>query len=398
MSKNIKIFITSGGTGGHIIPARALGQNLAKRKNVKLVFLGDIKYKSYIKKTDKFASKIISSSQIKNSKLFLLKAAFKIAFGVLQTLGLILIHRPKYIIAFGGYSTFPILIAAILTRRQIILHEQNSHLGKVNRIFAKYASKIATSFQETSGIEKSQQNKVHFIGNLVRPDILKLHKKTYKLPKFEEELDYDSNNPNKMGYDVLLTSEIYKFAQNNNSQNKDLFKILVIGGSGGAQIFSDILPKAFFNLSENIKEKIQIIQQAREELLMPTFEEYKKYNINIIIDSFFEDMPKLISQAHLVIARSGSSSIFEFCAAKKPMILIPFAKSADNHQQKNAQFMEKNGAAILVEEKEFTINNFGDILSQVICNEKILKKMSKNAGNLAKVDAVKDFTKLILKT
>ena len=392
MSKSPKIFIASGGTGGHIIPARCLAKSLSKNNKAIVTFLGDVKYKSYIKKNDKFRSKIISSSQIKRSKLFLIKAAVKISFGIFQTLILFLLHRPKYLITFGGYSTFPALIAALITRRKIILHEQNAHLGKVNRIFAKYAQKIVTSFEETSGILESHKDKVFFIGNLVREEILKLHKKPYKLPKLEEDQP-EIPDGNKMGYDILLASEFYK----DYDQKPDLFKILIIGGSGGAKIFSDILPKSFFNLSENIKEKIQVIQQVRQELLVPTFEEYKKYNINIIIDSFFENMPKLIEESHLIIARSGSSSIFEFCAAKKPMILIPFENSADNHQQKNASFLEKNGAALIVEEKEFTINNFGDILNNIIFNDKILKKMSKNAGLISKNDATKNFVKLILK-
>ena len=392
MSKSPKIFIASGGTGGHIIPARSLAKSLSKNNKAIVTFLGDVKYKSYIKKNDKFRSKIISSSQIKRSKLFLIKAAVKISFGIFQTLILFLLHRPKYLITFGGYSTFPALIAALITRRKIILHEQNAHLGKVNRIFAKYTQKIVTSFEETSGILESHKDKVFFIGNLVREEILKLHKKPYKLPKLEEDQP-EIPDDSKMGYDILLASEFYK----DYDQKPDLFKILVIGGSGGAKIFSDILPKSFFNLSENIKEKIQVIQQVRRELLVPTFEEYKKYNINIIIDSFFENMPKLIEESHLIIARSGSSSIFEFCAAKKPMILIPFENSADNHQQKNASFLEKNGAALIVEEKEFTINNFGNILNNIIFNDKILKKMSKNAGLISKNDATKNFVKLILK-
>ncbi|MBP7709935.1 MAG: undecaprenyldiphospho-muramoylpentapeptide beta-N-acetylglucosaminyltransferase [Rickettsiales bacterium] len=380
-----KIFISSGGTGGHIIPARCLAQQLAA-DGVEVLFLGDEKYRGYIKASDQFKSKIISSSQIKKSPIFLVKAALKIALGILQSLHLFLTQKPKCIFAFGGYSTFPLLIAAIVTKTDIILHEQNAHLGKVNRIFAKYAKKIALSFHETSGISAADLHKTIFVGNPVRDEILDLHKLAYSLPVQEvAELRKD----NKMGYDLLLASDFYQ-----EEKAKNLFKILVIGGSGGAKIFSEILPKAFFNLSENFKEQIQVTQQCRKELMRETFDTYRSFNVNIVIDSFFENMPELIKESHLVIARSGSSSIFEFCAAKKPMILVPFALAADNHQEKNAKYLEKNGAAIVVSEAEFTINKVNELLKNLIESGATLKKMSENAGELAVCDATKNLANL----
>jgi UDP-N-acetylglucosamine--N-acetylmuramyl-(pentapeptide) pyrophosphoryl-undecaprenol N-acetylglucosamine transferase len=383
MSK--KIFIASGGTGGHIIPARCLAKHLAS-DGFEILFLGDEKYRNYIASEDQFKSKIISSSQIKKSPLFLVKAAAKISFGILQSLHLFLTQKPKCIFAFGGYSTFPLLIAAIVTKTEIILHEQNAHLGKVNRIFAKYAKKIALSFHETSGISKADLHKTIFVGNLVRDEILNLHKLPYILPAQEPK---EVRKDNKMGYNLLLASDFYQ-----EEVATDLFKILVIGGSGGAKIFSEILPKAFFNLSENFKEKIQVTQQCRKELMHETFATYRKFNVNIVIDSFFKNMPELIAASHLVIARSGSSSIFEFCAAKKPMILVPFALAADNHQEKNAQYLEKNGAAIVLKESEFTINKVNELLKNLISSSDTLKKMSENAGELAVCDATKNLADL----
>jgi UDP-N-acetylglucosamine--N-acetylmuramyl-(pentapeptide) pyrophosphoryl-undecaprenol N-acetylglucosamine transferase len=106
-------------------------------------------------------------------------------------------------------------------------------------------------------------------------------------------------------------------------------------------------------------------------------------------------MPEKIRQSHLVIARSGSSSIFEFCAAKKPMILVPFEKSADNHQEKNARFLEKYGAALVISEKEFTISNIGKTLQNLINSYETLEKMSHSAASLAVIDATKNLANLI---
>lgn len=380
-----KIFIASGGTGGHIIPARCLAEYFTAN-GAEVLFLGDEKYRSYIKPSDQFKSKIISSSQIKKSPIFLVKAGCRIVFGIFQSLHLFLTIRPKCIFAFGGYASFPILVAAILTRTEIILHEQNAHLGKVNRIFAQYAKKIALSFVETSGISDENLSKSFFVGNPVRDEIINLNKLPYSLP---EQDVVAPKQDNKMGYNLLLASDFKE-----TETPKNLFNILVIGGSGGAKIFSEVLPKAFFNLSEAFKENIHVTQQCRKELMKETFDTYRSFNVNILIDSFFENMPELIEQSHLVIARSGSSSIFEFCAAKKPMILVPFALAADNHQEKNARFLEKNGAAIVVTEAEFTINRINELLKNLIASPMTLKKMSENAAALAALNATKNLAEL----
>ena len=116
----------------------------------------------------------------------MIKGLIKIGFGTIKSLYFIAKFRPDYIYAFGGYATFPMLIASVITKRKIILHEQNAHLGKVNRIFARFAEKIALSFLETSGIEPDHKNKTFFTGNPIREEIIKLHDKEYYLPNFEE--------------------------------------------------------------------------------------------------------------------------------------------------------------------------------------------------------------------
>ena len=388
MIQNKKIFITSGGTGGHIIPARCLAFELSK-ENYEVFFFGDEKYRSYIKAEDSFKSFIVSSSQLEKKPLKLIKAVLKIARGCFQSFLYFAAYSPKYVIAFGGYSTFPILIFAVITKTKIILHEQNSHLGKVNRLFAKYAYKIALSFADTSGILEEHKSKCVFVGNPVRDEILELNKIPYALPQ-EKKIEKPNN---KMGYDIILASDFVPKIVTDPKAN--LFNILVIGGSGGAKIFSEILPKAFFNLSEDLKSKINIMQQCREELVDETFNQYLAFNLNGEIKPFFIDMPEKIRQAHLVIARAGSSSIFEFCTAKKPMILIPFAKAADNHQEKNARFLEKHGAAIVITEEEFNINKIGQTLKNLIESQSALEKMSAAAASLAILDATKNLAKLV---
>ncbi len=351
-----KIFISSGGTGGHIMPARCLAEYLAEKQCL-VFFFGDEKYRNYVRHDDKFESQIISSSQFNKSPFNLIKSAAKIFLGVIQSCYFFLKIRPNILVAFGGYATFPLLIVAVLFRTKIILHEQNAHLGKVNRIFAKFAAKIATSFEQVSGVVEACKSKVVFTGNPIRKEILKLHAMPYLL--------------------------------------QDKFQILVVGGSGGAKIFSEILPKAISSLSENIKSRLVVVQQCRQELLQETFSQYKKFNINISINHFFDNMPDLIRDSHLVIARSGSSSIFEFCAARRPMILIPFAKAADNHQEKNARYLERRGAAMVISENDFTINEVSELLKNLISDHDSLCRMSEKSASSAVLDATENLEKLL---
>lgn len=372
-----QIFIVSGGTGGHIIPAVCLARLLQQQGN-NISFFGDNKISSYLNSRDTFFNKTISSAKITKSFLQLVVATCKIIYGILQCYYFIASKSPNVIIAFGGYASFPMLFAAVLAGKKIILHEQNAHLGKVNRLFARFAYKIATSFPNTSGLK--EQQKACYVGNPIRPEIAMLYSKDYILP--ENEL------PNTaMGYPVLLNSDFYI--------RQEKIKILILGGSGGAKIFSDILPKAFFNLPDYLKKSICITQQCRKDLLDSTIEQYKSLNIDVVASSFFGDMQNILEQTHLVIARAGASSLFEFCAAKKPMILVPFALSADNHQQKNADYMAKNGAALVVQESDFTIKNISDILIDLLQNQQNLYQMSKNSANLAKIDATILLAKLI---
>lgn len=373
MTKN-NIIITTGGTGGHIFPARVLAQKLSE-KNHKVKILADKNYQKYNFVTDNYHYHQIFSSQIKHSLSKLFVAIIKISLGILQSMLILLFFRPKFVISFGSYATFPTLCAALILRKKIILHEQNAHLGKINRIFAKFADKIFLTYKNTSGIQEKDQKKCYLVGNLVREEIAKLAKNKYQLPK-EDKFPENDNN---MGYDLLLASDF-------QPQERDLdsfFNILIIGGSGGAQIFSDIIPKAIFNLRSEIKQNLIITQQCRTDLVDKTFEEYQSFEVNSVIGDFFSDMSEKIKNANLIISRAGSSAISEFTIARKPLILVPFANSADDHQLKNAREIEKKGGAIIIEEKDFTINKLYRIIERLIDNPDLLLEMSKKSYKAA---------------
>ena len=382
-----KIAIITGGTGGHIFPARTTAENLVN-KGFKAVILGDRKYQKYHKDSDNFKYKIISSSSLKSGVFGLLLTSIKISLGILQSLIWMFLNRPKVVVAFGGYATFPVLLSAVILKKKIILHEQNAHLGKVNRFFIKYADFVALTYNQTDGIENCYLAKTKYVGNPVRLKIAELSKNEYQLPDFEIE----EKPVNDFGYDVLLASQFENYKQ---QQAVESFNILIIGGSGGAKIFSDVLPKAFFNVRDEVKSCIKITQQCRAELIQYTFDQYHSFNISVEISNFFDDMEERIQKAHLVIARSGSSSIAEFTAAKKPMILVPFARAADNHQEKNAKFIEQKGGAIVIKEEDFTINKITNCIENLIDNPALLLKMSKASFASAELGATDNLVKLI---
>jgi UDP-N-acetylglucosamine--N-acetylmuramyl-(pentapeptide) pyrophosphoryl-undecaprenol N-acetylglucosamine transferase len=384
-----KIFITTGGTGGHILPAICLAKALIAQNN-KITFFGDekvINYLHHLNNQQNFQFKLLSSSKIAKNFQSIIVASVKIFFGFCQSLFFLFTKQPNLVIAFGGYASFPLLLASALLGKKIILHEQNAYLGKVNRIFARFATKIAISFPETLAINLKYQHKVVYTGNPVREEIALLWQQKYQIPNFHQNIEISDN---RFGYNLILNSDFYQTTEN----KEECWQILILGGSGGAKIFSDILPQAFFNLPSNLKDSLKIVQQCRKELVESTFENYKNFNINVVVDSFFEDMPMLLKNSHLVIARAGASSIFEFCASKKPMILIPFPNSADNHQQKNAHYIAKNGGAILIEETDFKINHINQILRKLLENSEILYKMSECSAKLAQIGATNNLIKV----
>lgn len=374
---NRSIFIATGGTGGHINPARAIaGEIIKNNANQKVVVVADKKYQFYQNTTDKFINKIVSSSQLNkdliNKPFSLILAIILIFFGVLQSILLIIKYRPKLVVAFGGYATFPILIASALTRTKVILHEQNAHLGKVNRYFANYAEKIALSFFDTSGISPKNLTKTLLIGNFIRSEFEMIGEMIGE--KIGEKIG----------------------EQNLQEENKQkYFTILVIGGSGGAKIFSEILPEVFVNNLKNSEKCFKIIQQCRKEDGEVLIKKYSNYNMRFEVKSFFHDIDKKIKEADIVITRAGSSTLFELAIARKPMIIIPFAKSADNHQEKNAKIFEKNGLAVMVNEEDLKVDYFGDILMKTIENKELLKKMSQSACGFVINDSKPKMIKLI---
>lgn len=350
MTKEIKILISTGGTGGHIFPALAFIEDLDKSK-YKYLLLADsrfLNFQSQIK--DSIRYQIILSSPLASGGIFKkLFGILKILIGIIQTIYVIFVTKPVMTISFGGYPSFPIMCASKLCGVPIIIHEPNALVGLSSKYFARSALAISVAFKNTKGLENVDQSKIYYTGTPKRQSILMARKYKYDQYKKGEE-----------------------------------FNILVLGGSQGARIFSDVIPRAMALLDDKTRKRISLQQQCRPECIDDLRLAYESIGVSAYIKRFFDDMGKAFKKAHLVIARAGALTVSELITVGRPAILVPFANAADNHQLFNAKELEKEKAAWVLTEAEFYPENLAQMLTDLIAHPTILRSYAANARKLFK--------------
>lgn len=351
--KNKLIILTAGGSGGHVYPAEALAEELSK-KGYTLALVTDKRgqdnYKGQLGKIKNYS--VLSGALVGKSKWIKFKHLFLTALGVLQSIMILLKNRPLCVVGFGGYAAFPCSIAAQILGVKLIIQEQNSVMSRTNRWVVKRANLVVTSFMQTSHIPATTKT-IH-TGTPVRKSILDLHNLPY--PK-------------------------------NNTQ----LKILIFGGSQGAQIFSKIIPEAIKNLDEEIQTKLTIYHQVRKDDQQQAKTLYKKTKAKVYIDSFFVNMNEIYQDCNLIIGRGGASTIAESQIAHIPIIVVPLPTSADNHQLYNAQTVVDNDFGILLEQKNFTAKKIQEILTDLFTNYSKLQQMSDNGKKSAVINSASLF-------
>ena len=336
-NNNKKIIIATGGTGGHVFPAYSLAKHfLADKVNVELI--SDKRGMKYLKNyQDLKITQITSTTILKNNIFQLLFSSLIIFYSIFRSFIFLLFNRPNLVFGMGGYSSFPVCIAAKMLKIPFIIYENNLHIGKANRYLLPYAKKIFVSHKELEGISEKYQKKMCEIGNIIRKEILNFQVKQ-----------------NPYHYDKKL-------------------KILVLGGSQAAKIFADKLPEIFKECKEGEME-LKIYQQCLPEQNKFLTSFYKNLNIDFEIFNFSDDISEYFSQTDMAITRSGSSMLAELVNAKIPFISVPLPTSADNHQLKNAIYYEKNEYSYLIEEKDLNIKLF-----------KLIKKINEKRSLLSQM-------------
>tara|TARA_A100000171_G_C2134015_1_gene148728 strand:- start:1111 stop:2247 length:1137 start_codon:yes stop_codon:yes gene_type:complete len=323
------IFLCAGGTGGHVMPAEALAQELLKR-GYQVHFITDKRGRRYIE--DEGLSVTLLSVNRRpgiSGKILYLWSLLKSFFVMWR---LITRKSPSVLVSFGGYISFPANLAAFIRGISFILHEQNAYMGLVNRFFAFAARHIALSMPVCNKPSFISGKKMILTGMPVRSGFYKVAKNSY-VPISK------SNNIN----------------------------VLVIGGSQGASIFSDIIPKAFATLPEELQRKIKLSLQTRENILDSKSQrgDCRETFFQLETAPFFTDMDMRLKQAHLVIARAGASSVAEFAVAGRPAILVPYPYAAGNHQYYNARDFVVSGAGWLFKQDQLTVKTLSDFLRRL---------------------------------
>lgn len=311
------VVLATGGTGGHVFPAQALAESLL-RQNVRVAILTDRRGRGFLQVPPEVKIYELPLGTITGSGVMrFAKTLWAIARVSLFTFKTLRRLKPRLVVGFGGYPSATTMLCATLMRTPKMIHEQNAVLGRTNRILARFVKRIALSFRHTLRVPQSSLRKARFTGMPVRKKIKALAKHPYDTPT-------------------------------------DTLNLLIIGGSQGARIFSDVLPKALALMKDGERARLYLTQQCRPEDLEATQALYKSLKVQGECAPFFEDMENRFGHAHLVIGRSGSSTVSEIIASKRPSILVPYAFATDNHQLANAQQIEQVCGGWVLEEPDFT--------------------------------------------
>ena len=346
------VIIAAGGTGGHLFPARAFADEMQER-GWKVGLISD---KRGVKYAEGFPAEWMEQVQAASPNFrkpwTVPGAALKINAGISRAVTLIRETQPLLVAGFGGYPAFPALAAARRQKVPIIIHEQNAVLGRVNRQFAKHAKLVASGFDRLDRLPNWSAHMA--VGNPVRAPILA-----------RREDPYPST-------DGKLT-------------------ILITGGSQGSKIIGDIIPSAIADhVPPPLQSRLKVIQQVRKEQYAFVDNMYRRMKIEAELAPFFSDMPEKLSEAHLVIARSGAGTVSEIAAVGRPSILIPLAIAMDDHQAANAEALVDVGAADMVLEANLYPKLLGALITARLQDADDLRARAATAKASAKINATRD--------
>ena len=342
------IVIAAGGTGGHMFPAQALATELSNR-SCRLVVITDSRgdfWQGDVQDVEIY--RIRAGGLAGKSFLARIESGFELAIGILQARKILKRLNPKAVVGFGGYASIPTMLAAIFSGYPTAIHEQNAVLGKANRLLAKWVKRIATSFEQTQGFPEYATARVVHIGMPLRPAL----------------------------------SSVIGWPYPSLTLNGPL-SLLVTGGSQGARVLSDVVPRALSLLDESLRRRLRVSQQCRPEDLERTRETYKALCIEADIKTFFDDVPERLASSHLLIGRSGASTAAETLAVGRPSILVPYPHAIDDHQTLNAHAIVEVGAGWLIPEEAFTPTALSARLASLLSSPEILKKSAAAALDAA---------------
>ncbi|MGA9657584.1 MAG: undecaprenyldiphospho-muramoylpentapeptide beta-N-acetylglucosaminyltransferase [Asticcacaulis sp.] len=353
--------VAAGGTGGHMFPAEALARELMAR-GWDVVLASDKRGAAY---ADNFSAierlSLEAATFKKGDPIGMARAGLKIGQGILQARKAFARLKPWAVIGFGGYPAYPALMAALSRKDITLIHEQNSVLGRSNRQLVDKVDAVACAFPVLRMAPTGLEGRVQVVGNPVRPDIRALYDLPY--PEIDKTI-----------------------------------RILVTGGSQGAKILSQTVPKALAMLPVSLRINLHVEQQARAEQVTVAERIYREAGIDAEIAPFFNNMAERLAGAHIVIGRAGASTVCELAVAGKPSILIPLKIAADDHQTYNAEVLKEAKAAVVIREDDLTAERLCDEIRTLIEGAALLPMRAAAAKSVARPDAARLLADLTVRT
>jgi len=358
MAKRIRpVMIMAGGTGGHVFPALAVARELQSR-DIPVIWLGTHRgIEARIIPEEGIEINWLAASGLRGkgiSKLF--KAPFMLSWSVLQALWIVLKKRPKAVLGMGGFVTGPGGLASRILLKPLIIQEQNAVAGMTNRLLAKIANQVCEAFPGSFSSGKP----VLLTGNPVRADIVN-----------------------------LPTPEV-RFKGRTGP-----IRLLVIGGSLGAQAINAVLPQALANLAEDQRPEVR--HQAGERNFEQAHEYYQQAHITVELTAFIDDMAEAYAWADVVLCRAGALTISELTAAGIGSILVPFPHAVDDHQTKNASFITDAKAGELISQRELSVERLTKVLASQFGKRDELLIMACAARSLAITDSAVQVADVIVR-
>jgi UDP-N-acetylglucosamine--N-acetylmuramyl-(pentapeptide) pyrophosphoryl-undecaprenol N-acetylglucosamine transferase len=355
-----RVLVAAGGTGGHLFPAEALAAVLTSR-GIRVELATD-------HRAERFggafpAVHVIPSATIRGRDPFSLsKTAAVLGFGVAKAWMKLPSIKPSIVVGFGGYPSIPAVLAASLRGIPTLIHEQNAVMGRANRFLSGRVSAIATGFAGALDKIPALAAKATHTGNPVRPMVILAATRPYSQP--------EAGGP---------------------------LHLLVFGGSQGARVMSEIVPAAIERLDEPLRKRLNVVQQARGEDLGRVRDIYARLKVSAEVEPFFSDLPARMAASHLVISRSGASTVAELAAIGRPGILVPLPHALDQDQRANAGVLERAGGAIRLDQTIFTPERVAAEIATLAAAPERLTAMAKAAQSSGVVDAAERLADLVLR-
>lgn len=351
-TSNRLVVLAAGGTGGHLFPAQALAEALVRR-GYAVHLMTDERVRDYGRAFPALETHLVPAATITPSKPFLLPMqALKLYKGYRAARAVLERLKPVALAGFGGYPSFPPVIAASRLGIPCCIHDQNAVMGRANRVLSRYANVVASSFPALGKLPEECKSKLRYTGNPVRGIVLEKQGEPYQPSAADQP-----------------------------------FNLLIFGGSQGARFFAEFMPGVLKLLPKAILRNLKVVQQCRPEDIERVKAAYGALDLAFELASFFADMPQRFSDAQLIICRSGASTIAELGVIGRPAVMVPLPHALDNDQLANAEFLAQKGGGWVMPQASLVPQEFAAFLTRLRYQDDELAGAARAALELGMPDA-----------